>query len=182
VRNEQAHRKRKVWNRWLLGSLLVVASLASTACHTPVHPSYGSLSFPMTGDVERNYERQVNAENEFDPAYAGSTHNEQGDFYAVTWLTTAQNASGPFWERVEQYRAEKGEQAMQNMIGRTAEKHGYSLLMTTSDARRVLGDELFMGFLRHATSSKQTKVFQYIYAGRGSSLVQTSSTFAPSLP
>jgi hypothetical protein len=169
-------------NRWLLGAGFAWALLTLTSCHTPLHPSYGSLSYPMTGDVERNYERQANAENEFDFDFAISTHNEQGDFYPVTWLSNVQRASGPFWERVEQYSADKGEKAMQNMIGRTAQKYGYSLLMATSDARRVLGDDLFTAFLHHAATSKQTKAFQYIYAGPGNALVQTGSIFATSLP
>jgi hypothetical protein len=162
---------------WLLFCALIF-SLTQTSCHsfhiTPV--------YQLSGDLDQNYEKEANYENEFDPAYVTSTHNEKGDFYPVTWVVTAQRVSGPFWEHVEQFQTDKGVKAMHAKLARLVQKNGFSLLMASNDARRVLGNEAFTQFLRSAANTRQTKLFQYIYFGPGITLVQDGSNFAPGMP
>jgi hypothetical protein len=164
------------WSAWSV--ILLCACLLQTSCQS-VHVS---PQYQLNGDLEHNYEQQANAENEFDATYAASTHNDQGDFYPVTWLVNAQRAAGPFWEHVEQHEKDKGVKATMTLLNQLVQTHGYNLLMATHDAQRVLGEETFAAFLRNAASSPQTKVFHYIYFGPGHALVQTGSTFVPALP
>jgi len=166
------------WRHWVLDILLFAGCLTLSSCHSV----YVSPQYQLNGDLEHNYEQQANAENEFDAAYAAGTHNDQGDFYPVTWLVNAQRVSGPFWEHVEQHEKDKGVKATMTLLNKLVQTHGYTLLMATHDAQRVLGDETCAAFLRNAASSPQTKVFHYIYFGPGNALVQTGSTFVTALP